>query len=214
LREITGHRDTMPFPWDSAIPLTAIAIVAGVVVELKRPFVIKAHHEAAEDISDFEKQLHERIAHSEQYIYSQSQSPIWMSAMAVLAAVGTLAGVVLTWREDPLVSYLLFIAFVLYITFCGGIRVTLTNTELIVRLGYLGIKLLDEKFGDISVVEVIEFSPLRDFGGYGIRFNKQMRAFFFSGNRGVKITARAKNFLIGSDHPDKLAAAIRAAQGS
>jgi hypothetical protein len=40
-----------------------------------------------------------------------------------------------------------------------------------------------------------------------------MRAFFFRGERGVKIRFRdGRQFLIGSDHPERLAAAIAAAR--
>jgi hypothetical protein len=60
-------------------------------------------------------------------------------------------------------------------------------------------------------VETHEFSPLRDFGGYGIRANKGMSGYFLRGNRGVKLTtANGKKYLIGSDNADRLAAVISA----
>jgi hypothetical protein len=80
-----------------------------------------------------------------------------------------------------------------------------------VKMGILGIQLLCVKSGEIMSAEVHEFSPLRDFGGYGIRFNQEMQAFFLKGDRGVKITtAGNKKYLIGSDQPGHLAAVINA----
>lgn len=57
------------------------------------------------------------------------------------------------------------------------------------------------------------FNAVRDFGGYGIRANREMRAFFFQGERGVKVTTSdGRRYLIGSDHPARLAAVIEAAR--
>lgn len=67
---------------------------------------------------------------------------------------------------------------------------------------------------DIATVEVHEFSPLKDFGGYGIRFNREMKAYYLHGTRGVKITVNGgKKYLIGSDRPEQLSTVIRAVTG-
>ena len=81
-------------------------------------------------------------------------------------------------------------------------------------MGLLGIRLLRMKTSDIASADLHNFSPLRDFGGYGIRFNKEMKAYFLNGERGVKITTRAgKKYLVGSDHPERLAAVINTVSG-
>ena len=64
---------------------------------------------------------------------------------------------------------------------------------------------------DITNIETHSFSPLKDFGGYGIRINREMKAYFLTGNMGVKLTlSDGKRYLIGSDHPERLAAVIKA----
>ncbi len=54
-----------------------------------------------------------------------------------------------------------------------------------------------------------EFAPIRDFGGYGIRFNRDMKAYYLRGTRGVLFTlADGKKHLVGSDRAADLQAVI------
>jgi len=67
--------------------------------------------------------------------------------------------------------------------------------------------------GDVSKVEVVTYNPIMEYGGWGIRYMPPSggKAYNVSGNRGVKLTYRKGNhLLIGSQHPDQLAAAIEA----
>jgi len=67
---------------------------------------------------------------------------------------------------------------------------------------------------DIELCEVRKYSPILEYGGWGIRYGGPDRgwAYTLSGNRGVFLrTVSAKNVLIGSEHPERLAAAINAA---
>lgn len=93
----------------------------------------------------------------------------------------------------------------------GGLRVTVDHQRVVVRLGIFGVRLLRLEAAGLTEVAVQDFSPLQDFGGWGIRRGRGMWAFFFRGTRGVRLqTASGKKYLIGSDHPDRLAAAVRA----
>jgi hypothetical protein len=78
----------------------------------------------------------------------------------------------------------------------------------------LNSKVLRLKTGEIANAELMEFSPMADFGGYGIRFNKEMAAYYMRGNRGVKLTLlNGKKYLIGSDKPEELYAVMQAVAG-
>ncbi len=62
----------------------------------------------------------------------------------------------------------------------------------------------------IDNCEVVTYRPLRDYGGYGIRYGVQGKAYNVSGNRGVRIHLSGKKpVLIGSRQPEQLASAIR-----
>jgi hypothetical protein len=79
------------------------------------------------------------------------------------------------------------------------------------KLGVIDIPLLKLNVVDINIDETHKFSPLKDFGVYGIHFNREMKAYYLSGNRGVKLAMdNGKKYLIGSDHPDRLTAIINA----
>lgn len=67
----------------------------------------------------------------------------------------------------------------------------------------------------ISLSEIVEvhaesYSPLREFGGWGIRGLGNNRALNMQGNQGVRLTLNdGSRLLIGSGRPDELETAIR-----
>lgn len=61
----------------------------------------------------------------------------------------------------------------------------------------------------ITSAAPITFRPLRDWGGWGIRWSSRGKAYIVSGNRGVLLQFHdGKPLCIGSQRPDELAAAI------
>ncbi len=64
-------------------------------------------------------------------------------------------------------------------------------------------------FEEIETCEARTYRPIREFGGWGIKFGRGGRAFNVSGNRGVQLKLiDGTRFLIGSQRPEPLAAAI------
>jgi hypothetical protein len=62
---------------------------------------------------------------------------------------------------------------------------------------------------DIVKCEAIEFHPIREYGGWGIRYGKSGWAYIVSGKKGVMIEKKnGKKVLIGSLKADELANAI------
>jgi hypothetical protein len=60
--------------------------------------------------------------------------------------------------------------------------------------------------GDIQSVETVTFDPQRDYGGYGIRSNRQGTACIASGKRGVRLKfAKGATLVIGSQRSEELA---------
>jgi hypothetical protein len=64
---------------------------------------------------------------------------------------------------------------------------------------------------EIKSAEVREYRPLRDYGGWGIRYSaKQGMAYNVSGTKGVQLELTSgKRILIGSQEPDRLANTLR-----
>jgi hypothetical protein len=66
-------------------------------------------------------------------------------------------------------------------------------------------------FEDIVRCEVRTYSPIGEFGGWGIRYGRGTKAYNVSGNRGVQLElVNGKRVLIGSRRPEELARAIEA----
>jgi hypothetical protein len=66
-------------------------------------------------------------------------------------------------------------------------------------------------FEDITRYEVRTYNPMREFGGWGIRYRRGGKAYNVSGNRGLQLElANGKRLLIGSQRPEELAQAIEA----
>ena len=62
---------------------------------------------------------------------------------------------------------------------------------------------------EIRSAEVIRYDPGRDYGGYGIRTGPFGKTYIAGGTRGVRLKlANGATVIVGSDQPDRLAAAL------
>lgn len=101
-----------------------------------------------------------------------------------------------------------------------GISLMLWKTKLhvIVDLEFLHIRFFPFFKRDIPLNDILEwkakvYHPLRDYGGWGIRWGFKGKAYNISGNRGVQLVLiKNKKLLIGSQKPDALAQAITTAK--
>jgi hypothetical protein len=68
--------------------------------------------------------------------------------------------------------------------------------------------------GTLVSYEVRTYRPIRDYGGWGIRYGRGSKAYNVSGNLGVMLElSDGRRLLIGSQKPDELANAISLAFG-
>ena len=64
-------------------------------------------------------------------------------------------------------------------------------------------------FEKIKSCEVKTYKPIKEYGGWGIRYGRKGKAYNISGNRGVQLElSKGKPLLIGSQKPEELAQAI------
>lgn len=62
---------------------------------------------------------------------------------------------------------------------------------------------------DIVGYEAVTYSPLRDYGGWGIRFGRRGKAYNVSGDRGVSLKlSNGSELLVGSQRPEEMVQAI------
>ena len=117
---------------------------------------------------------------------------------------------------DPIPSW---VAWVLVIAFGLGFPAFALVVRLVteVKPGLLSVRLIPFRVNRIRVQEIQSagarrYSPLREFGGWGIRIGRDGRAYNAYGNRGVQLTlADGSRILIGTQRPEELLAALRLA---
>ncbi len=69
-------------------------------------------------------------------------------------------------------------------------------------------------WGEIRECKAREYDPIREFGGWGIRWGKSGRAYNISGSCGVQLVLNdGRRLLIGSQRAEELAAAMKEAMG-
>lgn len=67
---------------------------------------------------------------------------------------------------------------------------------------------------DIKKFEARTYSPIREYGGWGIRYGRTGKAYNVSGNRGLQLElADGKQLLIGSQRPEELAEVLNSVLG-
>ena len=64
--------------------------------------------------------------------------------------------------------------------------------------------------GEIISFEAVTYRPIRDYGGWGIKYGRNGAAYNVSGNRGVQLQLTdGRRMLFGSRRPEELATALR-----
>lgn len=86
------------------------------------------------------------------------------------------------------------------------LRTTVTGGELRISL----IVRRTIALADIASAQVRTYSPIMEYGGWGIRWGRGGRAYNARGNRGVQLVLRSgERVLVGSQRPEELLEALQ-----
>jgi len=67
---------------------------------------------------------------------------------------------------------------------------------------------------EIRGFEACTYSPIKDYGGWGIRYGRKGKAYNVSGNRGVQLKlSNGKHLMIGSQKPEELVESLASILG-
>lgn len=95
-----------------------------------------------------------------------------------------------------------------------GLTVLVQQTRLYLYLGSVPLIKRTVPYDEILELESVEYRPLLDFGGWGVRGMHHRKAWTARGNRAVLLTLTDNRELyVGSDHPQRLEERIRASAG-
>lgn len=182
-----------------------VAAVLALLLELARPFRRHPEQIVSGESAALKTEIIEKLKSNSPFVYWDTQNPFFISLVTILLPVVMFVSAGFSWTSQIWVSILLIIVGLLMIIPNGGQRVIVTRRSLTLRWGLVGIKVLKLDTNKIAEVSLHGFSPLKDFGGYGIRFNREMKAYFLRGSLGVLVsTVNNEKYLIGSDQPEDL----------
>jgi hypothetical protein len=195
------------------------ALAAAGALELRRGAAgPAAPARTAEDVTAFVGDLSALRAPDQRWSYWSVQKPPHRLLFGILGAFFVIGSVAIP--ESPLLRLLLLVAGLLVLGVCsGGFRAVVTPRHLVLRAGHFGPPLLRLATAEIVEVAVPDFDPLGDFGGWGIRRGlvgdfAGVWAFNLA-HAGVLVkTSKGKRYLIGTDEPERFAAALNAARGA
>lgn len=198
------------FPWGWIIALGGGGLVLSLFLETLRPY--RGNNRVRPSVGSKPKDgdLAEQIKSSSAFVFYDAQNPPLMTLATIVLPLIMFVWAALTYSQTAWVSILLAGTGLLLFIPYGGMRTMVTRRNITVRFGLFGFRVLNLDMAEVTSIEAAEFAPLKDFGGYGIRFNREMKAYYLRGNRGVKLTtADGKKYLLGSDEPEMLAEVIR-----
>jgi len=162
-------------------------------------------------------------------LFEERQGFHWFAYATVLIAIaGTLVAAFVAFmvlREESLSIVeacwipLLVAAGALLVLNILSMRTTIARNRLSVQFGrFLPIYRKHIAVHEINHSRVVDYRPLRDAGGWGIRFGRferqSCRFLNCRGNRGVLIETHDQRYIIGSQEPERLQAALDAARAN
>jgi hypothetical protein len=137
---------------------------------------------------------------------------IWITFLPAVIALTELArGISGDQGVEALGSNLLMLALGLGLplgiySLMGDLRTRVTEQGIDLRWGFLEVIRKYIPFREIDEALPVTYSPLREFGGWGIRAGgKKKRAWTVRGRRALMLTLKdGTHFYLGSDRPERL----------
>ena len=122
------------------------------------------------------------------------------------------------WGDHPMSDTALAIMGPIYVLFGIALYVLFRTTRLVTQVRHdalyirfypFHIRFKRFRYDEIEKYEIVDYRPIRDYGGWGIKKGLKGWAYNVSGSRGVLLTFHTgKKLLIGSQKPHELVGAI------
>jgi len=101
-------------------------------------------------------------------------------------------------NDDSRIVLILGLFFCLFF-YLLELRVSVNSEGIHYQFFPLHLKSYVIKYDEIESVEAITYSPIKDYGGWGIRFRYKAKAYNVKGNKGVKVYLKnGRHILFGS----------------
>jgi hypothetical protein len=168
---------------------------------------------------------HRRNPVSEFHEEQQFRQPwVWLLLLVItLCVAGMFVDAMYTqlylgqaWGDRPMSNSALVISAAFSFFICAGLALLFYTLKLVTDVGPDGIHIrffpLTRRtvpYDSISSCRARTYRPIREYGGWGIRFSRKGRAYNVSGNKGVQLEFKqGRPLLIGSQRAEELAEVI------
>lgn len=158
-----------------------------------------------------------------QILFSENQKfrQIWVRVLIIITFTitlitlfyGTMPGRHSDNSQIPeLIIILLIILFGISLPvlfYIAELRVRITNDGIYVKFFPFHLSWLFYPLSDVRNFEKIQYRPLREYGGWGIRYGLHGKAYNVSGNMGIRLTfLNGRKLLIGSQKSDEFGSVL------
>ncbi len=193
------------------------AVALAAMLELRRPYRPEVRQWTAVNVAPLAQGIQHQFKPDGRWFYWEKHNSIlwrcWVGLITVF-----LAGAAWNMAKESDYGGFVFCGFLALLSGLGygGIHAVVTPGRLTIRSWIFGLPFLRLKLANAQSVKVMSFNALADFLGWGLyRYSLSLRAwgFVLGGRRGAMIHMKSgRKFFIGSNTPEKLAAATEAAR--
>ena len=146
-------------------------------------------------------------------VHRERQQVIWwvhlIVAIVLVGGILSMLGTVGDTRHPLLILALIAMVALIY-GLLNPMTVVVGDEQMEVRFGQIGWPRWRFDLEQIEQARVVEFSPLVDYGGWGIRMRGGKLCFNQRGDTGVQFVHASREYVVGSDDPERLLDALKA----
>ena len=156
------------------------------------------------------------LFHEKQYYHP---AIYWLMLVTIGVSSGPLLGAARTGKPIPTSVWPAYIIMwaVLGLVFIFLFRQRITVLPGVVEISFGFVEIWRKSFdlSHVEKLEAVQFNPLMDFGGWGIKRGRGgVWCYNVRGGTGVRLEGAKINAIIGTPYPAELLAALRAAKGA
>lgn len=155
--------------------------------------------------------------------FSERQKMPWFLSITVLSGSLVFAGVILfLWLASEMEPNVIWLLWGVWLVMTL-IDILLASVKLVTEVHADGIKVYfgpfhfpskNMEWSEIENIYPRQYSPLAEYGGWGIRKGKAGSAYNMRGSQGVQLIMKnGKKFLIGTQQPDAFMQVVKTAGG-
>lgn len=141
---------------------------------------------------------------------SQKFTQWWLWLLLLIVNASTLYTTFVYSSQHQVVYATIGVLLVTFFIYIFRLTTIIKNDGIYIQFLPFIVKYKHLQWNNISTSYVREYSPIGEFGGWGIRWGKAGTAYNISGNKGLQLEfTNGKKLLIGTQKPEELKAILQ-----